>query len=149
MKNFPIDNFSSSELKLAFQKYGAITSAAVMFDDYGKSKGYGFVCFDEITSAMIALQDAPQSTGFYVNEAKSKDQRDIENKMKVYKFKKSVQYMNLYVKGIDHDTTEDQVRNFFMEFGIIKSIKIIPEACRAFVCFEDRDSAQLAKDEGS
>lgn len=39
------DHIDEDKLKEEFAKYGQITSAKIMRDDSGKSKGFGFVCF--------------------------------------------------------------------------------------------------------
>lgn len=51
MKNFAdeLDKFKLQEL---FSKFGQITSAVVMYNDDGKSKGFGFVAFKRPEDAM-------------------------------------------------------------------------------------------------
>ena len=82
-----------------------------------------------------------------MKEAKSKDQRLAEIQRKALSFKKSLQYLNLFIKGHDKTTTtEDDFKSFFKDFGIaIKNIKVNPNGF-AFVSFLDRDSAKKAKD---
>jgi RNA recognition motif-containing protein len=57
-----------------------------------------------------------------------------------------MQYMNLYVKGLDMTVTENEVASYFSEFGEISSLKVVTGAGRAFVCFKDRDGAKAAKE---
>ena len=45
------DDFTSDNLKQEFEKFGIVTSAAVMEDETGKSKGFGFVSFDDHEAA--------------------------------------------------------------------------------------------------
>ncbi len=47
---------TADDLKAAFGAYGAITSARVMFDEQGLSKGFGFVSFEQPEQAAAALQ---------------------------------------------------------------------------------------------
>lgn len=50
------DSVDDEVLKQNFEAYGKITSAKVMCDDNGRSKGFGFVCFekpDEATKVNI------------------------------------------------------------------------------------------------
>lgn len=41
------DTVNDDILKQNFEAYGKITSAKVMCDDNGRSKGFGFVCFEK------------------------------------------------------------------------------------------------------
>lgn len=45
------DSFTDEKLREEFEKFGKITSVKVMLDDYGRSKGFGFVCFENADSA--------------------------------------------------------------------------------------------------
>ena len=54
MKNID-DSVSDEELKSQFSACGTITSAKVMRDDKGKSKGFGFVCFSTLDEAVKAV----------------------------------------------------------------------------------------------
>lgn len=57
MKNID-DDVTENELQEHFSQCGTITSAKLMCDDKGLSKGFGFVCFstpDEATKAVNTL----------------------------------------------------------------------------------------------
>jgi polyadenylate-binding protein len=56
VKNFPDENFTDSDLKQLFEPYGTIISAAVMKDDKGESKKFGFVCFENPEHARKAIE---------------------------------------------------------------------------------------------
>jgi polyadenylate-binding protein len=118
-----------------------------MRDENGQSKGYGFVCFRESGEAARALQSLNVKNGLYVSEAKDKETRMAELVKSTYNFKKSVQYMNLYVKGFDAMTTEEELNSYFSEYGTIKSLKIVNGTGQAFVCYCDRESAKSAKEQ--
>ena len=45
------DDFTSENLRQEFEKFGIVTSAVVMEDETGKSKGFGFVSFDNHEAA--------------------------------------------------------------------------------------------------
>eukprot|EP00891_Asterochloris_glomerata_P000408 jgi/Astpho2/408/Aster-03458 len=52
------DEVDDAELRKEFEPFGTITSAKVMRDDAGKSKGFGFVCYsnsEEATKAVTAM----------------------------------------------------------------------------------------------
>ena len=54
-------------------------------------------------------------------------------------------YMNLIVKNIDPSTSEEELREFFLQFGNVNNVKLLNEAAMAFVSFTDRESARAAK----
>lgn len=49
------DEISDDELRLHFSQCGTITSAKIMRDDKGLSRGYGFVCFSTPEEANKAV----------------------------------------------------------------------------------------------
>ncbi|GJE87159.1 polyadenylate-binding protein [Phanerochaete sordida] len=54
------DEIDDERLRAEFEPYGAITSAKVMRDEKGSSKGFGFVCFsspDEATKAVAEMNN--------------------------------------------------------------------------------------------
>lgn len=63
------DDISDDELRLHFSQCGEITSAKIMRDDKGVSKGFGFVCFsspDEANKAVYAFHgDLPTINIYY------------------------------------------------------------------------------------
>jgi RNA recognition motif-containing protein len=72
--------------------------------------------------------------------------REAEYAKSSFNFKRSMQYLNLFVKGFDPMTTKEELEAFFGEFGTVKSLKIIPDSGRALVCYEERDGARFAKE---
>jgi polyadenylate-binding protein len=73
------DETDDEKLSQEFSKFGAITSAKVMRDAAGKSKGFGFVCFqspEEATKAVTAMNGCMlDSKPLYVALAQRKEQR--------------------------------------------------------------------------
>ena len=118
-----------------------------MKDSDGKSKGFGFVCFQVPADAKKALDHFKKLAeeiqgGIYVTEAKSKEQRQQEIAKQTYQWKKSMQYMNLIVKNVDPSTTEQEIKDFFSQFGNVSSTRVISDSSVAFVSFTDRESAR-------
>ena len=62
-----------------------------------------------------------------------------------YQWKKSMMYMNLIVKNVDSSCSEQEISDFFSQFGKVNNVKMISEANMAFVSFTDRESARAAK----
>lgn len=122
-----------------------------MRDDAGKSRGFGFVCFKEWTSARAALDKhavdgKPEPGQLYVAEAKSKEQRKEELARSSFQFKRSMQLLNLIVRNMSPETTKEEFEEFFGQFGEIRSSKLVPESQIGFVCYTDRESARKAKE---
>lgn len=73
------DTIDSEKLEEEFKPFGTITSARVMVDEAGKSKGFGFVCFsspEEATKAITEMnQRMVQGKPLYVALAQRKDVR--------------------------------------------------------------------------
>jgi polyadenylate-binding protein len=73
------DGIEDERLRTEFSQYGTITSAKVMSDDKGNSKGFGFVCFsspDEATKAVTEMNGRILMTKpLYVALAQRKEER--------------------------------------------------------------------------
>ncbi|RKP24004.1 hypothetical protein SYNPS1DRAFT_5913, partial [Syncephalis pseudoplumigaleata] len=73
------DTVDDEQLRQLFADYGVITSAKVMRDDKGASKGFGFVCFsspDEATKAVTEMNNQMVGTKpIYVALAQRKEVR--------------------------------------------------------------------------
>lgn len=78
VKNLDAD-ITSELLEQEFRPFGTITSAKVMLDDAGKSKGFGFVCFSAPEEATKAIAEMHQRMVYgkplYVALAQRKDVR--------------------------------------------------------------------------
>jgi polyadenylate-binding protein len=73
------DSTTEEKLKEEFGAHGTITSAKVMVDSAGKSKGFGFVCYSNPEEAAKATQEMNgkmvDGKPLYVAAAQRKDQR--------------------------------------------------------------------------
>ena len=73
------DGIDDERLRTEFSQFGTITSAKVMKDDKGNSKGFGFVCFsspDEATKAVTEMNGRIIVTKpLYVALAQRKEER--------------------------------------------------------------------------
>lgn len=158
IKNFA-DELDKEKLEKLFSKFGKITSSAVMTDAEGKSKGFGFVAFENPEDAEKAVNEMheyelPDSERkLYVCRAQKKNERSAELKRRYEQQKvermQRYQGVNLYVKNLD-DTVDDEVlRQNFEGYGKITSAKVMCDDNGrskgfGFVCFEKPEEATKA-----
>lgn len=93
------DSFTDSTLREAFKEFGIITSAKVMSDASGHSKGFGFVCFtgkEEADKALTAMNGRiVGSKPLYVAMAQKKEERKqyLNDKYKNFNLNSSVPFV--------------------------------------------------------
>jgi polyadenylate-binding protein len=123
---------SDEDLKKFFSNYGAITSAIVMKDQNGKSRGFGFVNFQSPDSAAAAVEKLNGMTFsdkvWYVGRAQRKGEREAELKAKFEQERNSryekMKAANLYLKNLGDTIDEERLKELFSEFGSITSCKV-------------------------
>jgi polyadenylate-binding protein len=123
---------SDEDLKKFFSNYGAITSAIVMKDQSGKSKGFGFVNFQSPDSAAAAVEKLNGTTFndkvWYVGRAQRKGEREAELKARFEQERNSryekLKAANLYLKNLDDKIDDEKLKELFSEFGSITSCKV-------------------------
>lgn len=155
VKNFA-DELDDDKLRELFANYGKIISAKVMVGDDGKSRGFGFVSFEEPEGAEKAVEaingtDVNGRT-IYCGRAQKRAERQAELKDRFEKIKMErinrYQGVNLYVKNLDDNIDDERLRKEFSQFGTITSAKIMTEGGRSkgfgFVCFSSPEEATKA-----
>lgn len=156
VKNFGED-LTDDMLKDMFEKYGRITSHKIMSKDDGKSRGFGFVAFEDPDAAEQAVielngKELVEGKPMYVGRAQKKAERQQELKRKFEQLKierlNRYQGVNLYVKNLDDTIDDERLRKEFMPFGTITSAKVMLEEGRSkgfgFVCFSSPEEATKA-----
>jgi len=158
VKNFG-DELDDDKLRDLFAQYGEITSAAIMKDSEGKSKGFGFVAFSSPEAAEEAVEnlnehELPGSKNKLTvcrAQKKSERQAELKRRFEAQKAERLQRYqgVNLYVKNLDDSIGDEDLRRQFESFGKITSAKVMcDEANRSkgfgFVCFEKPDDATKA-----
>ncbi|KAG8374185.1 hypothetical protein BUALT_Bualt11G0104700 [Buddleja alternifolia] len=156
MKNLDT-SFSEEVLKEKFSQFGKILSLVISKDENGASKGFGFVNFenpDDAKRAVEAMHGSQLgSKVLYVARAQKKSEREemlrrqLEEKRKeqIRKYQAS----NVYVKNIDDDVTDDELREHFSQCGTITSAKVMRDDKGVskgfgFVCFSIPEEANKA-----
>jgi len=155
IKNFP-DSFDENKLKDLFEAYGKITSYKVMYDEATKSRGFGFVAFEDAEDAETAVKElnGKELDGkvVYVGRAQKKGERQQELRRKFEQLKMErlnrYQGVNLYVKNLDDTIEDEKLRKEFQPYGTITSAKVMTEEGRSkgfgFVCFSSPEEATKA-----
>lgn len=155
VKNFG-DELDDEKLYEMFKVYGEITSHRVMTKD-AKSRGFGFVAFEEADAAEEAVKELNgkklgDDKTLYVGRAQKKNERQMELKRKFEQIKiermSRYQGVNLYVKNLDDTIDDERLRKEFTAFGTITSAKVMLEDGRSkgfgFVCFSAAEEATKA-----
>lgn len=155
VKNFP-DTITEEKLREIFEEYGSITSYRVMFDENGKSRGFGFVAFEDAEIAEVACNEMNgkemEGKTLYVGRAQKRAERQMELKRKfeLLKMERMTRYqgVNLYVKNLDDTIEDEKLRKEFQPYGTITSAKVMIEEGRSkgfgFVCFSSPEEATKA-----
>ncbi|XP_075510066.1 polyadenylate-binding protein 7 [Primulina tabacum] len=156
IKNLDTD-VSEDVIKDKFSEYGKIVSVAVSKDESGASKGFGFANFenpDDAKRAVEALNGSQLgSKVIYVARAQKKSERaemlrrqfEEKRKEQILKYQGS----NVYVKNIDDDVSDDELREHFSHCGTITSAKLMRDDKGlskgfGFVCFSTPEEANKA-----
>ncbi|KAK3810197.1 MAG: hypothetical protein J3Q66DRAFT_352390 [Benniella sp.] len=158
---------SQDEVEALFAKYGPITSCVVASDDSGRSKGFGFINFENHEDAQRAVDELHDSDykekKLFVTRAQKKNEREEELKKQYeqQKMEKLSKYqgVNLYIKNLDDDIDDERLRQEFSVYGVITSAKVMrddklgaeedesakgPSKGFGFVCFSSPDEATKA-----
>ncbi|GFZ02401.1 poly(A) binding protein 7 [Actinidia rufa] len=156
VKNLALD-VTEEVLKEKFSEFGKVLSLVISKDDHGASKGFGFVNFDNPDDARRATEVMNGlhlgSKVLYVSRAQKKAEREqilrrqFEEKRKEQIMK--YQGSNVYVKNIDDNVTDDELREHFNQCGTITSAKLMRDEKGiskgfGFVCFSAPEEANKA-----
>lgn len=133
-----------------FAAFGNILSCKVAQDEFGNSKGYGFVHYETAEAAQNAIKHV---NGMLLNDKKVFVGHHIAKKDRQSKFEEmKANFTNVYVKNIEADTTDEEFRNLFEKFGDITSATLARDAETGksrgfgFVNFTNHESAAAAVD---
>lgn len=155
VKNFG-DDLDDEKLYEVFSAFGKITSHRVMRNEEGKSKGFGFVAFEEPEDAEKACDDlnGKDMNGklIYVGRAQKRGERqaELKKKFEMMKIERMNRYqgVNLYIKNLDDTIDDERLRKEFSNYGTITSAKVMTEDGRSkgfgFVCFSTPEEATRA-----
>jgi len=151
------ESVTDEGLRAKFAEHGVVTSCVIMKDEEGKSKGFGFVCFEAPEGAASAVENLDGYTedekAWVVCRAQKKAEREAELKAKFdAERRERMEKMagaNLYIKNLEDGSDDEKLRELFKEFGTITSCRVMRDASgasrgSAFVAFSSPDEATRA-----
>ncbi|EDN10223.1 polyadenylate-binding protein [Histoplasma mississippiense (nom. inval.)] len=105
-----------------FAAFGNILSCKVAQDEFGNSKGYGFVHYETAEAATNAIKHV---NGMLLNEKKVFVGHHIAKKDRQSKFEEmKANFTNVYVKNLDTEVSNEEFRELFEKYGEITSASI-------------------------
>jgi len=147
---------TEEEVREVFARFGTITSMKLVSVE-GKLKGFGFINFEtpeQATAAVDGLKNFElKGKELFVARAQRKEDREKELRERFEQLKverqKKYEGVNLYVKNLNDDITEDRLEEEFKAFGSISSCKIMVDSAGkskgfGFVCFSSPEEATKA-----
>ena len=109
-----------------FASFGNILSCKVAQDEFGNSKGYGFVHYETAEGANNAIKSV---NGMLLNDKKVFVGHHIPRKDRDSKFDEmKANFTNIYVKNIESEVTDEDFRQLFEKYGNVTSASIAREA---------------------
>lgn len=152
------DNCEKEHLDAFFSQYGEITASVVRANKDGKR--FGFVNFGTIEQARNAVENASKTLfdgkTLFVCRAQKKTEREKELRSRYELIKKAAIInggaSNLYVKNLADEVDDDALRNLFLPYGAITSVKVMRETESkesrsrgfGFVCYAQQEDATRA-----
>ncbi|EHA26298.1 polyadenylate-binding protein, cytoplasmic and nuclear [Aspergillus awamori] len=133
-----------------FAAFGNILSCKVAQDEFGNSKGYGFVHYETAEAANNAIKHV---NGMLLNDKKVFVGHHISKKDRQSKFEEmKANFTNVYIKNLDSEIDDDEFRKMFEKFGEITSATLSRDQEGksrgfGFVNFSTHESAQAAVEE--
>uniref|UniRef100_A0A8C7FJV4 Polyadenylate-binding protein n=1 Tax=Oncorhynchus kisutch TaxID=8019 RepID=A0A8C7FJV4_ONCKI len=156
IKNFG-DDYSDEKLQEVFSAFGRTLSVRVMMDERGRSRGFGFVNYENHEDAQRAVEEMNgkelvPGRVLYVGRAQKRMERQGELKRKFELIKQErihrYQGVNLYVKNLDDGLDDEKLRKEFAPYGTITSAKVMTDGGHSkgfgFVCFSSPEEATKA-----
>ncbi|THG10461.1 hypothetical protein TEA_003259 [Camellia sinensis var. sinensis] len=134
----------TEELLEKFSEFGKILSLIISKDEYGASRGFGFVNFDSADDAMRAIEAMNRSQLgrlCFLNEI------NLPKRSELLSFQ--WHGSNVYVKNFDDDVIDDELREHFSQCSTITSTKLMRDEKGTskgfgFVCFSTPKEANKA-----
>lgn len=129
------NSWSNEMLEEAMSFAGPIVDVFIK-DTGGRRRGYAFVTFANAACVAAAIAEAPATIG---DEEVTVEARTAPQERKVADASE-----NIYIKGLQAGTTEEEVQEVAASFGAVVSLDVSADRGFAFVSFETVEEASLA-----
>jgi len=155
------ESVEEKDLEKDFGKFGKITSCVIQKDENGKSRGFGFINYENSDEAHLAVESMHEKEykgkQLYVSRAQKKNEREEELRKQYERLREEklnkYQGVNLYIKNLDDSINDEKLRQEFSPYGTITSAKVMRDEKTnvskgfGFVCFSSPDEATKAVSE--
>jgi len=155
------ESVEEKDLEKDFGKFGKITSCVIQRDENGKSRGFGFINYENSDEAHLAVESMHEKEykgkQLYVSRAQKKNEREEELRKQYERLREEklnkYQGVNLYIKNLDDSINDEKLRQEFSPYGTITSAKVMRDEKTnvskgfGFVCFSSPDEATKAVSE--
>ena len=109
--------FFAEELREHFSQFGEIESVSVKTDPAsGRSRGFAFIVFKDVESIEKVM-----AAGDHIINCKKIDPK-----------KAKARHGKIFVGGLDVETSEEDIRNFFGQFGTVSEPPPLPSSSSTF-----------------
>lgn len=117
-------NTTDEGFKAFFSAFGGVSSAMIMRESSGRSRGFGFVTYEDSSSVDSLMQQQRQLDGrkLDIKAAQSKDELATTGTKAPKSSSKK-----LYVAGIAWSLTDDDLFNYFAKYGEIERAEIMKD----------------------
>ncbi|KAK9767498.1 Splicing factor, variant 2 [Basidiobolus ranarum] len=141
--NFPLKT-TKEELQSLFQQYGNLQEVRIVSNQAGKSKGCGFVEYQDENCARAALSlNDYNYNGRHIAVSIADPEKSLEKKKEKKdneEEKLKIESHSVYIKGLSDETTIVTLRAEFKKYGKIRNARLMPDKNAATVeYFEESD----------
>jgi polyadenylate-binding protein len=144
---------TKEQLDEMFGAHGKITSCAIMSNEKGESRGFGFINYETPEAAQAAVEKLNGTTvngkQIYVGRAQKRSERDEVLRSQRAEQLQKYQGANVYVKNLDDNVDDEKLQQEFGRFGPIVSAKVMSDERGnskgfGFVSFANAEDASRA-----
>ena len=138
-------NTTKEMLFSEFSKFGEIMDTIVMKNpETGNSRGFGFVTFRDNLTAENAVNSGPHKIDGKIVDVKLCNPRLAAQQRNN---KQRNDNCKVFVGGLPHGVTDDEIKQFFSRYGFVKEFKMMYDENKqrprgfGFITFEQEESA--------
>jgi polyadenylate-binding protein len=155
VKNVPL-TWTEEDIRTQFSNFGKITSVCYPSKD-GVQKGFAMVNFETHEQAERAVNEAKSlsvgETPLFADRFQSRAERDQMLARRTHTFHREMaqqsKNLNLYVKNLEEDMTDEQLKELFSKHGNVTSAVVMKDGKGisrgfGFVCFKTKEEADRA-----